>query len=159
MYFEHRLLLLILAWLIAAPPALAEDAAVPPLLARPKAGPVAAARVPTEIENKIDLVSDALTLTRLAKQFELEKDWRHQAYALQKLFALRPMQGPIGYELAAAYARAGRFSEAVETQRHAIELLEAKPKKPAQTFLQSFRDRLERYERSEPVVVPSEPSA
>lgn len=61
--------------------------------------------------------------------------------------------------LAAAYARAGRFSEAVETQRHAIELLEAKPKKPEQAFLQSFRDRLERYERSEPVVVPSEPSA
>ncbi|MCC6562338.1 MAG: hypothetical protein IT478_13345 [Xanthomonadales bacterium] len=116
MYFEHRLLLLILAWLIAAPPALAEDAAVPPLLARPKAGPVAAARVPTEIENKIDLVSDALTLTRLAKQFELEKDWRHQAYALQKLFALRPMQGPIGYELAAAYARQ-------DNKRNAYDLL------------------------------------
>ena len=91
-----------------APAATSEAAAkvaVPPLLARPAERPKVVPRVPTETENQIDTVTDALTLVRLAKQFELAKDWRHQAYALAKLFAMRPMQGTVGYELAAAYAR------------------------------------------------------
>lgn len=100
----RRLLSATLIALLFAPLAWAEGSTIPPMLARPKLGS-AAARIPTETENKIDTISDALTLVRLAKQFEVQKDWRHQAYALQKLFALRPMQGPIGYELAAAYAR------------------------------------------------------
>ncbi|HQW82170.1 MAG TPA: hypothetical protein PLQ74_09910 [Pseudomonadota bacterium] len=78
---------------------------VPTLLARPATIPKVVPRVPTETENQIDTVTDALTLVRMAKQFELAKDWRHQAYALAKLFAMRPMQGTVGYELAAAYAR------------------------------------------------------
>jgi hypothetical protein len=64
-----------------------------------------APRVPTETEKQIDTVNEPLTLLRLSRQFEQAQDWRHQAYALAKLFTLRPMQGPVGYELAAAYAR------------------------------------------------------
>jgi hypothetical protein len=79
--------------------------AVPPLLARPKTPPKVTPRVPTETENQIDTISEPLTLLRLSQQFEQAKDWRHQAYALAKLYTLRPMQGPVGYELAAAYAR------------------------------------------------------
>ncbi|HWT15874.1 MAG TPA: hypothetical protein VN581_08830 [Patescibacteria group bacterium] len=89
----------------AAAATTAPAATVPPLLARPAGNPKVAVRVPTATENQIDTVTDALTLMRLSKQFEQAKDWRHQAYALAKLFAMRPMQGTIGYELAAAYAR------------------------------------------------------
>lgn len=88
-------------------PAAAKAAAgaPPPLLARPVTAPKVLPRVPTEIENQIDKVAEPLTLLRMARQFEQAQDWRHQAYALAKLYALRPMQGNIGFELAAAYAR------------------------------------------------------
>jgi hypothetical protein len=69
--------------------------------------PVQKVIVPTETEKQLDAVADAATLARLAKQFEQQQDWRHQAYALERLYLMRPMQGPIGYELAAAYARSG----------------------------------------------------
>lgn len=85
--------------------ATAKAPAVPPMLARPAARPQAKPRVPTETEKQIDTVEEPLQLVQLAKQFEQAKDWRHQAYALARLFAMRPMQGPIGYELAAAHAR------------------------------------------------------
>lgn len=61
----------------------------------------------TAIEKQLDGVNDPASLARAAKQFEQQQDWRHQAYALERLYAMRPMQGTIGYELAAAYARAG----------------------------------------------------
>lgn len=97
-------------------PGMAEDApkseakpkaslAVPPLLARPATSPKVVPRVATETEKQIDTVNEPLALLRMSKQFEQARDWRHQAYALAKLFTLRPMQGPVGYELAAAYAR------------------------------------------------------
>ncbi len=89
----------------AAKPAEPAKPAIPPLLARPATPPKVAPRVPTETEKQIDAVNEPLALLRLSKQFEQAKDWRHQAYALAKLYALRPMQGNIGYELAAAYAR------------------------------------------------------
>ena len=95
----------------APKPATTEQAAVPPLLARPADMQDA----PTAIEKQIDTIQDAGALARLAKGFEQKKDWRHQAYALEKLFALRPMQGPIGYELAAAYARANNKRMAYDT--------------------------------------------
>ncbi len=63
--------------------------------------------LPTATEKQIDTVNEPAALAQLAKQFEVKQDWRHQAYALQRLYAMRPMQGPIGYELASAYARMG----------------------------------------------------
>lgn len=114
----HSVLTAVLASLLLLPlAAAAEDApkadagakastpVVPPLLAKPRTPPKVAPRVPTETEKQIDTVNEPLTLLRLSRQFEQAQDWRHQAYALAKLFTLRPMQGPVGYELAAAYAR------------------------------------------------------
>ncbi len=108
----------------AAAPAVAP---VPPMLKRPETKPATVvppgARVEivadesgravekiieqTATEKQIDTVNEPAALASLSKQFELKQDWRHQAYTLERLYAMRPMQGPIGYELASAYARMG----------------------------------------------------
>lgn len=95
----------------AATVAAAAKPEVPEMLARPPGMKDA----PTALEKQIDTVTDAAALARLAKGFEQKQDWRHQAYALEKLFVLRPMQGPIGYELAAAYARANNKRMSYDT--------------------------------------------
>jgi TPR repeat protein len=51
--------------------------------------------------------------------------------------------------LAAAYARAGRFDEAVAAQTKAAELIEKNKRKDEQAWLTDFRARIERYRRHE----------
>ena len=95
---------------VAKPAAPAAAPAIPPgarvdIVPNELGKPVQKIIEATATERQLDTVQDPGVLARMAKQFEAKEDWRHQAYALERLYVMRPMQGPIGYELAAAYAR------------------------------------------------------
>jgi Flp pilus assembly protein TadD len=62
--------------------------------------------------------------------------------------ALQPDSAAITDTLAAAYADAGRYAEAVATQHQAIALAEAEPQ-PAEV-LAEMRERLARYQEGKP---------
>jgi Flp pilus assembly protein TadD len=59
----------------------------------------------------------------------------------------RPLDASALDTLAAAYAEAGRFSEAIETARKAVSLAELSGEAP---LIQDIRGRLELYEKQQP---------
>lgn len=67
------------------------------------------------IEDKLDAIDDVAKLRGIAMGFQQREDWSNAAFAWKRLTALRPHIGKYKMELAAAYARQDRKSEAYTT--------------------------------------------